>query len=225
MRWSSSPAGSFGLALNLEETEVGVIILGSSDAIREGDEVKTTGRLLEVPVGEAMLGRVVNALGQPLDGKGDIKSSESYPVEKIAPGIIKRKSVSVPVQTGIMAIDAMIPIGRGQRELIIGDRSTGKTTIAVDTIISQAKQNKAAAAGELQGHKAMVCIYVAVGQKNANIAPDRKNLWKRADAMDTHDRLSLPPLRIQPPISIWRLTPDARSPSGSWIRDRMPDRL
>ncbi len=178
------PGGLFGLALNLEETEVGVIILGSSDAIREGDEVKTTGRLLEVPVGEAMLGRVVNALGDPLDGKGDIKSSESYPVEKIAPGIIKRKSVSVPVQTGIMAIDAMIPIGRGQRELIIGDRSTGKTTIAVDTIISQAKQNKAAAAGELKGHKAMVCIYVAVGQKNANIARIVKIL-EEADAMDS----------------------------------------
>ena len=178
------PGGLYGLALNLEETEVGAIILGSSDGVREGDEVKTTGRLLEVPVGEAMLGRVVNSLGQPLDGKGEIKSEESYPVEKIAPGIIKRKSVSVPVQTGIMAVDAMIPIGRGQRELIIGDRSTGKTTIAIDTIISQAKQNKAAAEGTLKGHKPMICVYVAIGQKNANIARTVKTL-EEAGAMDS----------------------------------------
>ena len=178
------PGGLYGLALNLEETEVGAIILGSSDAVKEGDEVKTTGRLLQVPVGKAMLGRVVNALGQPLDGKGEIKTDEHYPVEKIAPGIIKRKSVSVPVQTGIMAIDAMIPIGRGQRELIIGDRSTGKTTIAVDTIISQAKQNKAAEDGTLKDHKPMVCIYVAIGQKNANIARTVKTL-EEAGAMDS----------------------------------------
>src|SRR5690348_5410022 len=135
--------GVVGLALNLEETEVGAIILGDYTGIREGQEVRTTGRLLQVPVGKALLGRVVNALGQPLDGKGPIKTDAAYPVEKIAPGIIRRKSVSQPVQTGIMAIDAMIPIGRGQRELIIGDRSTGKTTIGVDTIISQARLNKA----------------------------------------------------------------------------------
>src|SRR3954468_18551196 len=127
------PNGSFGLALNLEETEVGCVILGDAEGIKAGDEVKTTGRLLSVPVGKSLLGRVVNALGQAQDGKGDIKGEAEYPVEKIAPGIITRKSVSVPVQTGIMSIDAMIPIGRGQRELIIGDRSTGKTTIAVDT--------------------------------------------------------------------------------------------
>lgn len=170
------PGGLYGLALNLEETEVGAILLGDGLHIKEGDEVKTTGRLLEVPVGNAMLGRVVNALGQPLDGKGAIKSDKFYPVEKIAPGIVSRKSVSVPVQTGILAVDAMIPIGRGQRELIIGDRATGKTTIAVDAIISQARQNKAAEEGRLSGHKRMLCVYVAIGQKQANIARVIKTL-------------------------------------------------
>src|SRR5580692_8831316 len=127
--------GIVGLALNLEETEVGAIILGEYTAIKEGQEVRTTGKLLQVPVGKALLGRVVNSLGQPLDGKGPISSETFYPVEKIAPGIVRRKPVTQPVQTGIMPIDAMIPIGRGQRELIIGDRSTGKTTICIDTII------------------------------------------------------------------------------------------
>jgi len=131
-------SGVFGLALNLEETEVGCIILGDYSKIHEGQEVRTTGRLLSVPVGMSLLGRVVDSLGQPLDGKGPIKSETFYPVEKIAPGIIRRKSVSQPVQTGIMAVDAMIPIGRGQRELIIGDRSTGKTTLGIDTIIVSA---------------------------------------------------------------------------------------
>jgi len=164
------PGGLIGLALNLEETEVGAILFGDYTTISEGDEVKTTGRLLQVPVGKGLLGRVVDALGQPLDGKGPIDATGFYPVEKIAPGIIKRRSVSQPVQTGIMAIDAMIPIGRGQRELIIGDRATGKTTIAVDTIINQAKINKA---GEESGDPAfrpLYSIYVGVGQKNANIA-------------------------------------------------------
>src|SRR3954453_11618797 len=123
------PNGIFGLALNLEETEVGCILLGDFTKIAEGDEVKTTGRLLSVPVGKGLLGRVVNTIGQPLDNKGPVKSETLYPVEKIAPGIIKRRSVNQPVQTGIMAIDTMIPIGRGQRELIIGDRATGKTVI------------------------------------------------------------------------------------------------
>ena len=163
-------ADLFGLALNLEETEVGSIILGDYTQVSEGDEVKTTGRLLQVPVGKAMLGRVVDALGRPLDGKGPINSTEFYPVEKIAPGIIQRKSVSQPVQTGIMAIDAMIPIGRGQRELIIGDRATGKTTIAVDTILNQAKINKAGESGADPAFRPLYSIYVAVGQKNANIA-------------------------------------------------------
>src|SRR5437660_6452241 len=152
--------GVVGLALNLEETEVGAIILGDYTKIAEGDEVRTTGKLLQVPVGKAMLGRVVDALGQPVDGKGPIKSDVAYPVEKIAPGIIKRKSVSQPVQTGIMAVDAMIPIGRGQRELIIGDRSTGKTTIAIDMIINQGRINKANEGKA--GFRPLYSIYVAI---------------------------------------------------------------
>src|SRR5216110_1962443 len=162
--------GVTGLALNLEETEVGAIILGDYTKVAEGGEVRTTGKLLQVPVGKGMLGRVVNVLGQPVDGKGPIKAETGYPVEKIAPGIIKRKSVSQPVQTGIMAVDAMIPIGRGQRELIIGDRSTGKTTIGVDTIISQARLNRAAAASGDKEYRPLYCIYVAVGQKQSNVA-------------------------------------------------------
>src|SRR5580658_6687024 len=162
--------GIVGLALNLEETEVGAIILGDYTGVSEGQEVKTTGKLLQVPVGKALLGRVVNALGQPLDGKGPVDTQTFYPVEKIAPGIIKRKSVSQPVQTGIMAVDAMIPIGRGQRELIIGDRSTGKTTIGVDTIISQARLNRAAETAKDASYRPLYCIYVAIGQKQSNVA-------------------------------------------------------
>src|SRR3984885_1288015 len=162
--------GVVGLALNLEETEVGAIILGDYLQIHEGSEVKTTGKLLSVPVGKGLLGRVVDSLGRPVDGKGPIKETAFYPVEKIAPGIIRRKSVSQPVQTGIMAIDAMIPIGRGQRELIIGDRSTGKTTIGVDTMINQARINKAAEAAGDTGFLPIYNIYVAIGQKQSNIA-------------------------------------------------------
>lgn len=146
-----------GVALNLEETQIGVIILGDYILVKEGAEVKGTGRILEVPVGEAMIGRVVNALGEPLDGQGNIKATSYYPVEKIAPGVIARQSVHEPVQTGIKAIDSMIPIGRGQRELIIGDRQIGKTAIAIDTIINQKGQN-------------MKCVYVAIGQKESKIA-------------------------------------------------------
>ena len=164
------PGGIYGLALNLEETEVGAIILGDYTTISEGDEVKTTGRLLQTPVGKGLLGRVVNTLGQPLDGKGPIEATEFYPVENIAFGIIERKSVSQPVQTGIMAVDAMIPIGRGQRELIIGDRATGKTTIAIDTILNQAKINKAGEESGDANFRPLYSIYVAVGQKNANVA-------------------------------------------------------
>ncbi len=149
------PGGIYGLALNLEQYSVGAVVLGDFTKVKEGDKVKTTGQILQIPVGEAMRGRVVDALGQPLDGKGPIKSTKRYPVEKVAPGVITRQHVSVPLQTGIKAIDAMIPIGRGQRELIIGDRNTGKTTIAIDTIINQ---------------KDVVCIYVAIGQKTSKIA-------------------------------------------------------
>src|SRR5712664_606114 len=162
--------GVVGLALNLEETEVGAIILGDYTGIKEGQEVKTTGKLLQVPVGRGLLGRVVNVLGQPVDGKGSIKSDTTYPVEKIAPGIIRRQSVSQPVQTGIMAIDAMIPIGRGQRELIIGDRSTGKTTIGIDTIISNARLNKVGRASGDKEYRPLYSIYVGVGQKQSNMA-------------------------------------------------------
>ncbi|HLC63866.1 MAG TPA: F0F1 ATP synthase subunit alpha [Patescibacteria group bacterium] len=149
--------GQFGVALNLEEDAVGAMILGDYLEIKEGDQVKLTGRILEVPVGEAVVGRVVNPLGQAVDGKGEIKSNKFYPVEKIAPRVIERKSVDTPVQTGIKAIDSMIPIGRGQRELIIGDRQTGKTALAIDTIINQHDQG-------------MICIYVAIGQKKSKVA-------------------------------------------------------
>ena len=162
--------GVTGLALNLEETEVGAIIIGDFTHIKEGDEVKATGKLLQVPVGKGLLGRVVDALGQPLDGKGPIQSKESYPVEKIAPGIIKRQSVNQPLQTGILAIDAMIPIGRGQRELIIGDRSTGKTTVAIDTIINQARINQLAEKLGDKSFRPVYSIYVAIGQKNSSLA-------------------------------------------------------
>jgi F-type H+-transporting ATPase subunit alpha len=177
------PGGVTGLAMNLEEGSVGVVLLGNYSSIKEGDQCSTTGKLLSIPVGEALLGRVVNTLGEAQDGKGPIAAAANYPLEKIAPGIIKRKSVSVPVQTGILAIDAMIPIGRGQRELIIGDRATGKTTIAVDTIISQAKQNKAAEQGKLQNHKPLYCIYVVIGQKLSNVARIIKTL-EDAGAME-----------------------------------------
>jgi F-type H+/Na+-transporting ATPase subunit alpha len=162
--------GITGIALDLDETEVGVIILGDYTKLEEGDEVRTTGKLLQVPVGKRLLGRVVNTLGEPLDGKGPIKSDVAYPVEKTAPGILRRRPVSQPVQTGIMPIDAMIPIGRGQRELIIGDRSTGKTAICIDTIISQARLNRAAEAAGDKDYRPLYCIYVAIGQKQSSVA-------------------------------------------------------
>ncbi|MGH8742991.1 MAG: F0F1 ATP synthase subunit alpha, partial [Burkholderiales bacterium] len=150
------PKNTFGLALNLERDSVGVVVLGGYEHITEGDTVKCTGRILEVPVGEALIGRVVNSLGQPIDGKGPIQSKETSPIEKIAPGVIWRKSVSQPVQTGLKSIDSMVPIGRGQRELIIGDRQTGKTAVAMDTIINQ-------------HGKDLICIYVAIGQKASSV--------------------------------------------------------
>ncbi|MCC6821113.1 MAG: F0F1 ATP synthase subunit alpha [Verrucomicrobia subdivision 3 bacterium] len=177
--------GITGLALNLEETEVGAIILGDYLGVHEGQEVKTTGKLLSVPVGKGLLGRVVNMLGQPIDGKGPIKEDAFYPVEKIAPGIIKRKSVSQPVQTGIMAIDAMIPIGRGQRELIIGDRGTGKTTIGVDTMINQARMNKVGRASGDKNFRPVYNIYVAIGQKQSNVARVIAELEKAGAMGDT----------------------------------------
>jgi len=163
------PGGAIGIALNLEEDEVGCVVLGDVSQLKEGDEVQTTGKLLSVPVGRALLGRVVDALGRPVDGKGPIDSKEFYPVEKIAPGIMVRKSVTQPLFTGIMAIDSMIPIGRGQRELIIGDRGTGKTTICIDTIINQARINKVGLASGNKDFRPVYSIYVAVGQKQSNV--------------------------------------------------------
>ncbi|HEX4665247.1 MAG TPA: F0F1 ATP synthase subunit alpha [Chthoniobacterales bacterium] len=215
------PSGDFGLALNLEETEVGVILLGDPTKVAEGDEVKTTGRLLQVPVGKALLGRVVNTLGQPVDDKGPINTETFYPVEKIAPGIIKRRSVSQPVQTGIMAIDAMVPIGRGQRELIIGDRATGKSTIAVDTIISQARLNKAAADGQLKDHRPLYCIYVAIGQKNSNVARTLAVLEKNG-AMPYTTIISAP---ASESATNQYLAPFAGAAMGEWFMDNGMDAL
>ena len=162
--------GEYGMALNLEETHVSIVILGSDSGIKEGDVIKRTKKVVSVPVGEKLIGRVVNALGAPIDGKGSVDASEYRPIESPAPGIIERKSVSVPLQTGIKAIDSMIPIGRGQRELIIGDRQTGKTVIALDTIINQKGKD-------------VICVYVAIGQKNSTVAQLVDTLYKNG-AMD-----------------------------------------
>ncbi len=215
------PGGLFGLALNLEETEVGAVILGEYQHLKEGDEVKTTGRLLQVPVGKGLLGRVVNTLGQPIDGKGPIKSDVSYPVEKIAPGIIKRRSVSQPVQTGILSVDAMIPIGRGQRELIIGDRATGKTTIAVDAMINQARLNKAAAASGDKDYRPLYCIYVGIGQKNSNIARTI-DVLEREGAMDNTIVVSAP---ASDSATNQFLAPFAGAAIGEWFMDNGMDAL
>src|SRR6184192_1347075 len=213
--------GIVGLALNLEETEVGAIILGDYTKVAEGGEVRTTGKLLQVPVGKAMLGRVVDALGQPVDGKGPIKTDLAYPVEKIAPGIIKRKSVSQPVQTGIMAVDAMIPIGRGQRELIIGDRPTGKTTICVDTIISQARLNSAAGAAGDQTYRPLYCIYVAIGQKQSTIARIISTL-EEAGAMPYTIVVAAP---AADSATSQYLAPFAGAAMGEWFMDNGMDAL
>ncbi|CAD2079990.1 ATP synthase subunit alpha [Jeotgalicoccus coquinae] len=159
------PSGVLGLAQNLEENNVGIVILGPSDDIKEGDEVKRTGRIMEVPVGEELIGRVVNPLGQPIDGKGPINTTKTRPIESPATGVMDRKSVDEPLQTGIKAIDALVPIGRGQRELIIGDRQTGKTTIAIDTILNQKDQD-------------MICVYVAIGQKESTVRATVETLRK-----------------------------------------------
>ncbi|MDE6554588.1 MAG: F0F1 ATP synthase subunit alpha, partial [Lactobacillus sp.] len=162
--------GSYGIAQNLEANDVGIIILGRFDDIREGDQVKRTGRIMEVPVGDQLIGRVVNPLGQPVDGLGEIKTDKTRPIESKAPGVMDRQSVNQPLQTGIKAIDALVPIGRGQRELIIGDRKTGKTALALDTIINQKGQD-------------VICIYVAIGQKESTVKNSVETL-KRFGAMD-----------------------------------------
>ena len=215
------PNGVFGLALNLEETEVGAILMGDNTLVEEGDEARTTGRLLSVPVGKALLGRVVNTLGQPLDGKGPIKTETFYPLEKIAPGVIKRRSVNQPVQTGIMPIDAMIPIGRGQRELIIGDRATGKTTIAIDTIISQARLNKAAEDAKDTNYRPLYCIYVAIGQKQSSIAR-MVTVLEQAGAMPYTIILASP---ASDSATNQYLAPFAGTAMGEWFMDNGMDAL
>ena len=213
--------GVIGIALNLEETEVGVVVLGDYLDIREGSEVKTTGKLLSVPVGKGLLGRVVDTLGRPVDGKGAITPTTFYPVEKIAPGIVKRKSVSQPLQTGIMAIDAMIPIGRGQRELIIGDRSTGKTTIGVDAMINQSRINKVGRASGDANFRPVYSIYVAVGQKQSNIARVIAELDKAGALEDT----IIVAAGADAPAAAQYLAPFAGAAMGEWFMDNGMDAL
>ena len=213
--------GVTGLALNLEETEVGAIILGDYTAIREGQEVRTTGKLLQVPVGKGLLGRVVNTLGQPIDGKGPISGDTTYPVEKIAPGIIRRRSVSQPVQTGIMAIDAMIPIGRGQRELIIGDRSTGKTTLGIDTIISNARLNQTGEAAKDPSFRPLYSIYVAIGQKQSNVA----NVLRVLDEAGAMPYTILIAAAASDSATNQYLAPFAGCAMGEWFMDNGMDAL
>ncbi len=196
------PGNVFGLAMNLEEHSVGVVLLGDDRAIKEGDEVRRTARIMEVPVGEAMIGRVVNALGQPIDGKGPIASTEFYPVERLAPGVIDRAPVKEPLQTGIKAIDGMIPIGRGQRELIIGDRQTGKTAIAIDTIINQKGGD-------------VICIYVAIGQKASTVAGVVKTL-EDYGAMDYSIVVAA---NASDPAPLQYIAPYAGCAMGEYFRD------
>jgi F-type H+-transporting ATPase subunit alpha len=208
--------GIFGLALNLEEDNVGAVILGDYEKLKEGDQVKSTGRILEVPVGEEMIGRVVNALGEPLDGKGPIfkqgQKSQTYPVEKIAPSVIKREPVKKPIHTGIKAVDTAIPIGRGQRELILGDRQTGKTAIAIDAIINQIKEDK---------ETRPICIYVAVGQKQSKVAQIVAELQKQGAMEYTIVVLA----SAADPAPLWYLAPFAGCAMGEYFMDKGKDAL
>jgi len=215
------PGDIFGIALNLEEDSVGCVILGDASALKEGDEAQTTGRLLSVPVGKGLLGRVVDAIGRPVDDKGPIDSNENYPVERIAPGIIPRQSVDQPLQSGIMAIDSMIPVGRGQRELIIGDRSTGKTTIAIDTIINQAKINKQGEDSGGEDFRPVYSIYVAVGQKNSNVARTIKTLEEHG-AMEYTTVVTAP--AADNPANQY-LAPYAGCAMGEWFLQNGQDAL
>ena len=200
--------GQMGVALNLEEDNVGAIILGSDKGIKEGDEVRATGKILSLPVGEALIGRVVNPLGQALDGKGEIKSKDMYPIEKIAHRVIKRKGVNQPVQTGLKAIDSMIPVGRGQRELIIGDRQTGKTAVAIDTIVNQKGED-------------MICIYVAIGQKESKVAKIVAELEKRGAMEYTTVVMT----SASDPASLTYLAPFAGCEMGEYFLDKGKDVL
>src|SRR5512142_383513 len=202
------PGNTFGLALNLERDSVGAVVLGTYEHISEGDTVKATGRILEVPVGPELIGRVVNSLGQPIDGKGPINAKMSDPIEKVAPGVIWRKSVSQPVQTGLKSIDAMVPVGRGQRELIIGDRQTGKTAVAVDTIINQKGKD-------------LICIYVAVGQKASTIA----NVVRKLEEFGAMEYTIVVAAAAADPAAMQYIAPYSGCTMGEYFRDRGQDAL
>lgn len=202
------PGNAFALALNLERDSVGAVVLGDYKHLKEGDEVKTTGRILEVPVGEGLLGRVVDGLGQPIDGKGAVDAAGSEPIEKVAPGVIARQSVDEPVQTGLKAIDAMVPVGRGQRELIIGDRQTGKTAVAIDAIINQKGTG-------------VKCIYVAIGQKQSSIA----NVVRKLEEHGAMDHTIIVAAAAADPAAMQFLAPYAGCAMGEYFRDRGEDAL
>lgn len=202
------PGGVYGLALNLERDSVGSVIMGAYEHLSEGDTVRCTKRILEVPVGEALLGRVVDALGSPIDGKGDIKFQTTSPIEKIAPGVIARQSVSQPVQTGLKSIDSMVPIGRGQRELIIGDRQTGKTALAVDTIINQKGTG-------------VKCIYVAIGQKNSSV----NVVLRKLEEHDAMEHTVIVAASASDPPAMQYIAPYSGCAMGEFFRDRGEDAL
>jgi len=202
------PNNTFGLAMNLERDSVGAVVLGEYEHIKEGDEVKCTGRILEVPIGRELVGRVVNALGQPIDGKGPIDTKLTAPIEKIAPGVIARQSVDQPMQTGVKAIDSMVPIGRGQRELIIGDRQTGKTAVALDAIVNQKGTG-------------VVCIYVAVGQKASSIA----NVVRKLEEYGAMERTIVVAATASEAAALQFIAPYAGCTMGEFFRDRGEDAL
>ena len=202
------PGNTYGLALNLERDSVGAVILGKYEHISEGDTAKCTKRILEVPVGEALLGRVVNSLGNPIDGKGEINANDSSPIEKIAPGVIQRQSVSQPVQTGLKSIDSMVPIGRGQRELIIGDRQTGKTALAIDTIINQKGTG-------------VKCIYVAIGQKASSVSV----VIRKLEEHGAMDHTIVVAATASESAAMQYIAPYAGCAMGEYFRDRGEDAL
>jgi len=202
------PGNLFGLALNLEQDSVGAVVLGDYKSLSEGDTVKTTGRILEVPVGPELLGRVVDALGTPIDGKGPLKTTRTAPIERVAPGVIYRKSVSQPVQTGYKAIDSMVPVGRGQRELIIGDRQTGKTALAIDTIINQKSSG-------------IKCIYVAIGQKQSTIA----NVVRKLEENGAMDHTIIVAASASTPAAMQYLSAYSGVTMGEYFMDNGEDAL
>ncbi|MDP2784753.1 MAG: F0F1 ATP synthase subunit alpha [Sulfurimicrobium sp.] len=202
------PGNTFGLALNLERDSVGAVVLGEYEHITEGDTVKCTGKILEVPVGEALIGRVVNSLGIPIDGKGPINATQTSPIEKVAPGVISRQSVSQPLQTGLKSVDAMVPIGRGQRELIIGDRQTGKTAVAVDAIINQKGTG-------------VICVYVAVGQKASSVA----NVVRKLEEHGAMGHTIVVAAMASDPAAMQYIAPYAGCTMGEYFRDRGEDAL